>query len=53
MNKYLCHVQDVVTHRPMQHLSILRKVYRRIVSYLNWPVYYRQVMGHMSYGSIL
>ena len=55
MNKYLCHVQDIVLLRivVLQHLGILRMVYRRVVSNLNWSVYYRRVMGHTSYGSIL
>ena len=55
MNKYLCHVQDIVLLRivVLQHLGILRMVYRRVVTDLNWPVCYRRVMGHTSYGSIL
>ena len=55
MNKYLCHVQDILLLRivVLQHLGILRMVDRLVVSDLNWPVCYRRVMGHTSYGSIL
>ena len=43
MNKYLCHVQDIVLLRIviLQSLGILLMVYQRVVSDLNWPVYYR------------
>ena len=45
MNKCLCHVQDIVLLRivVLQHLGILRMIYRRVVSDLNWPVCYRRV----------
>ena len=51
MNKYLCHVQDIVLLRivVLQHLGILRMVDRRVVTDLNWPVCYRRVMGHTRY----
>ena len=42
MSKYLCQVQDIVLLRiaVLQHLGILRMVYRRVVTDLNWPVCY-------------
>ena len=53
MNKYFCHVQDVALLRivVLQRLGILRMVYRRFVSDLNWPVYYCWVMDQPSDGS--
>ena len=55
MNEYICHVQDVVLLRivVLSRLGILRMVYRRVISDLNWPVYYLWVIGHMGYGSTL
>ena len=51
MNKYFCHVQDIVLLRivVLQHLGILRMIDRRVVTDLNWPVFYRRVMGHTRY----
>ena len=65
MNKNLCHVQDIVLLRivVLQHLGILRMVYRRVVFDLNWPVCYRShgshelwfntLMGHMGLGQTI
>ena len=54
MNKYNCHEQDVVLLRivVLQRLGIFRIIYWRVVLDLNWPVYYRWVMGHMGHESI-
>ena len=52
MNKYLRY-QNVVFLRIiiLYRLGILPMVYRRVVSDLSWPVFYRWVMGQNPDGS--
>ena len=49
MNKFCITRCRIVAYRRI--VTFLRMVYRRVVSNLNWPVYYQWVMGHMGHGS--